>query len=94
MYITRITLATRLIREEGDRLVRLVPLAIASLLTGLIQSLGTRWGLFRRYWVVVKQGPRSWRTTDLHALGASSGLPSKAAVRRLVTVTLDGLRAS
>ena len=32
----------------------LVPLAVASLGTGLIQSLGTRWGLFRHYWVVVK----------------------------------------
>lgn len=32
----------------------LVPLAIASLVTGLIQSLGTKWGLFRHYWVVVK----------------------------------------
>ena len=32
----------------------LVPLAIASLVTGVIQSLGTRWGLFRHYWVVVK----------------------------------------
>ncbi len=28
----------------------------------------------------------------LHALTAASGLPSKAAVRRLVSVTLDGLR--
>ena len=28
----------------------------------------------------------------LHALGAASSLPSKAAVRRLVTVTLAGLR--
>ncbi len=28
----------------------------------------------------------------LHALAAASSLPSKAAVRRLVTVTLDGLR--
>ena len=28
----------------------------------------------------------------LHALGAASGLPSKAAARRLVVVTLDGLR--
>jgi AcrR family transcriptional regulator len=28
----------------------------------------------------------------LHALGAAGGLPSKAAVRRLVTVTLAGLR--
>jgi len=32
----------------------LVPLALASLLTGLIQSLGTTWGLFRHYWVMVK----------------------------------------
>jgi hypothetical protein len=31
-----------------------VPLAFASLLTGLIQSLGTPWGLFRHYWVLVK----------------------------------------
>ncbi len=30
----------------------------------------------------------------LHALGAASSLPSKAAVRRLVTVTLAGLRPS
>jgi hypothetical protein len=32
----------------------IVPLALASLLTGLIQSLGTPWGLIRHYWVVVK----------------------------------------
>jgi hypothetical protein len=32
----------------------LVPLALASLLTGLIQSLGTTWGLFRHYWVLFK----------------------------------------
>jgi hypothetical protein len=32
----------------------LVPLALASLLTGLVQSLGTKWGLFRHYWVVFK----------------------------------------
>jgi hypothetical protein len=31
----------------------LVPLSFASLLTGLIQSLGTRWGLFR-HWVLAK----------------------------------------
>lgn len=30
----------------------------------------------------------------LHALGAASDLPSKAAVRRLVTITLDGLSPS
>jgi hypothetical protein len=32
----------------------IVPLAFASLLTGLVQSLGTEWGLFRHYWVLAK----------------------------------------
>src|SRR6266705_6536215 len=32
----------------------IVPLAFASLLPGLIQSLGTPWGLFRHYWVLAK----------------------------------------
>jgi hypothetical protein len=32
----------------------LVPLSIASLLTGLVQALGTKWGLFRHYWVLAK----------------------------------------
>ncbi len=32
----------------------LVPLSFASLLTGLIQSLGTKWGLFQHYWVLFK----------------------------------------
>ncbi|WP_372363570.1 hypothetical protein ACCQ07_22325 (plasmid) [Xanthomonas sp. NCPPB 3583] len=32
----------------------IVPLAFASLLTGLIQSLGTPWGLFRHYWILAK----------------------------------------
>lgn len=32
----------------------LVPLAFASLLTGIVQSLGSLWGLFRHYWVVFK----------------------------------------
>jgi hypothetical protein len=32
----------------------LVPLAFASLVTGIIQGLGTTWGLFRHYWVLFK----------------------------------------
>jgi hypothetical protein len=32
----------------------IVPLSFASLVTGLIQSLGTSWGLFRHYWIVAK----------------------------------------
>jgi hypothetical protein len=31
----------------------IVPLALAALVTGLVMSLGTPWGLFRHYWVVV-----------------------------------------
>ncbi len=31
----------------------IVPLALASLLTGLVMSLGTPWGLFRHYWVLL-----------------------------------------
>jgi hypothetical protein len=31
----------------------IVPLAIASLLTGIVMSLGTRWGLLRHYWVLI-----------------------------------------
>ena len=31
----------------------IVPLALASLLSGLVMSLGTKWGLFRHYWVLV-----------------------------------------
>ena len=32
----------------------LVPLAAVSLVTGLAQSLGTPWGLFKHWWVIVK----------------------------------------
>jgi hypothetical protein len=32
----------------------LVPLSVASLVTGIVQSLGTTWGLFRHYWVLAK----------------------------------------
>ena len=32
----------------------IVPLSLAALLSGLIQSLGTAWGLFRHWWVVAK----------------------------------------
>ncbi|HEX2028757.1 MAG TPA: hypothetical protein VHF25_12255 [Nitriliruptorales bacterium] len=31
----------------------IVPLAVASLLTGLVMALGTKWGLFRHYWVII-----------------------------------------
>jgi uncharacterized membrane protein len=44
---------TYLVMEPAARFV-LVPLAFASLLTGIVQALGTPWGLFRHYWVLFK----------------------------------------
>jgi hypothetical protein len=32
----------------------IVPLSLGSLVTGIIQALGTSWGLFRHYWVLIK----------------------------------------
>jgi uncharacterized membrane protein len=32
----------------------LVPLSLASLITGVVQGLGTTWGLFEHYWVTTK----------------------------------------
>jgi hypothetical protein len=32
----------------------IVPFSLAALVTGVIQSLGTEWGLFRHYWVLAK----------------------------------------
>ena len=45
--------AVYLVMEPGARFV-LVPLAVASLVIGIAQSLGTPWGLFRHYWVICK----------------------------------------
>jgi hypothetical protein len=43
----------------------LVPLAHASLLSGIALSLGTTWGLLRYYWVVVKLGITVFATVIL-----------------------------
>ena len=48
----RVVRGAYLVMEPVAWLV-LVPLAVASLLTGLALSLGTRWGLFRHYWVLI-----------------------------------------
>jgi hypothetical protein len=43
----------------------LVPLAHASLLSGIALCLGTTWGLFRHYWVVLKLGITVFATVIL-----------------------------
>lgn len=43
----------------------IVPLAVASLLTGLVMALGTKWGLFRHYWVLISFALTTFATVIL-----------------------------
>lgn len=56
----------------------IVPLAFGSLLTGLVESLGTQWGLFRHYWVLFKLLLTVFATAVL--LGNTQTVRSLAAV--------------
>jgi hypothetical protein len=64
----------------------IVPLAFASLLTGLIQSLGTPWGLFRHYWVLVKLLLTVFATcillVKIELIGDAARLAAKATLSR------------
>ena len=62
----------------------IVPLALAALLTGLVMSLGTPWGLFRHYWVVI-----SLVLTLLSTVVLLEHMPSVSATAR-VARTADG----
>jgi hypothetical protein len=47
------TLRAAWIAMESIGRIVLVPLSVASLLTGLVMALGTKWGLLRHYWVLI-----------------------------------------
>lgn len=47
------TLRAAYVAMEWIAWCAIVPLALAALLTGLVISLGTPWGLFRHYWVLI-----------------------------------------
>ncbi|GAA0458294.1 hypothetical protein Aca07nite_64600 [Actinoplanes capillaceus] len=62
-----LVLAVTALRSHDDTVLRagyiameaatryaIVPLALASLITGLVSSLGTSWGLIRHWWVLIK----------------------------------------
>ncbi|GAA3246281.1 hypothetical protein [Streptomyces labedae] len=71
----------------------IVPLAFASLLTGLVQSLGTTWGLFRHYWVLAKLVLTALATflLLLH-MQVADRVSATAARRDLAASDLNGLR--
>src|SRR5437879_4832530 len=62
----------------------IVPLAIAALLTGLVISLGTQWGLFRHYWVLI-----SLALTILSTVVLVLHMPTVSGMARLAQ-TVDG----
>lgn len=43
----------------------IVPLSLVSLLTGLVMALGTKWGLFRHYWVLFSLALTTFATVVL-----------------------------
>lgn len=70
----------------------LVPLSLASFASGLLQSLGTSWGLFRHWWVITKLAISTVATailllytSTLSALGDAAASP---------TLTDDGVLPS
>jgi hypothetical protein len=50
----RQTVVSSYIAMESTGWFILVPLAIAAFVSGLVQALGSKWGLFRHYWVLAK----------------------------------------
>lgn len=69
----------------------LVPLSVASFASGLLQSLGTPWGLLRHWWVIVKLAISVIATailllyiSTLRALGDAAASPSLADDRMLL----------
>src|SRR5919198_6724023 len=60
----------------------IVPLALAALLTGLVMSLGTQWGLFRHYWVLI-----SLALTVLCTVVLVLHMPTVSAMARLAQTT-------
>jgi hypothetical protein len=61
----------------------IVPASVAALVTGIVQSLGTTWGLFRHYWIVAKLG--------LTVLATAILLVHTQAIGRVAAVAADGM---
>jgi hypothetical protein len=80
----------------------LVPLSLASLLTGLVQSLSGAWGLFDHYWVLAKllmnlfaigvlllYMPRQRPAESVNALSRGGPMPNRC---RATSILLSSVR--
>jgi hypothetical protein len=73
----------------------ILPLSLASLTTGLVQALGTAWGLFRHYWVLFKLLLTAIATIVLLLkLAPFSYLAAVASGATFSSTDLTGLRTS
>jgi hypothetical protein len=73
----------------------ILPLSLAALTTGLVQALGTAWGLFRHYWILFKLLLTAVATIVLLLkLGPISYLADVAAETTFSGADLVGLRTS
>jgi hypothetical protein len=75
----------------------IIPMCFAALATGLLQALGTPWGLFRYYWVVLKFGLAIFATFALlvHqfvAMAEAAKRVSGAAAETLFSADLGPLK--
>ena len=69
----------------------IVPLCLAALVTGLVMSLGTPWGLFQHYWVLLKFLITLVATLIL--FGFTRTLSSLGNLAADTTLSIDQLRA-
>jgi hypothetical protein len=73
----------------------ILPLSLASLITGIVQAIGSTWGLVRHYWVVFKLLLTVVATAVLLLkLGPISQLAVAARDSALTSTDLSGLRTS
>ena len=73
----------------------ILPLSFATVITGIVQALGTAWGLFRHYWIVFKLLLTAVATIVLLLkLAPISTLADAAAQARFSSGDLLGLRTS
>lgn len=68
----------------------IAPICLASLLTGLVQSFGTKWGLFRHYWILTKFMITAFSAIIL--FGFTQTLGSLGNLAADTTVSIDELR--
>jgi hypothetical protein len=71
----------------------IVPLCLASLLTGLVQALGTPWGLLRHYWILAKLLITVFSTLILLIYMRTLGYLAGVAATTLSSGDLGGLRS-